>query len=256
LASLCSKVAAILGYNLAFKVQFWTLPTPSKFFMTNLSSLPANNLPFDDEMNPIGSKSVTESVGQAAQWLQQGHLLAYPTESVWGIGCDAYNQSAVQQILAIKQRPVAKGMIVITDSSERLTPFLTTLTSDQRKLILTSWQNQQTTSNAQAHTWLLPIPASLTPPLPHWITGEHQSIAVRVIAHPLIRQLCEQMVSVRNPFGFIVSTSCNPSEQDPATTLAQAHRYFGEKIGYLSAATLGYVQPSQIRDAVTGQVIR
>jgi L-threonylcarbamoyladenylate synthase len=224
--------------------------------MTNISAITTNDMLSSTKANSTASTKVTESIAQAAQWLQQGSLLAYPTESVWGIGCDAYNQKAVQQILAIKQRPAAKGMIVITDSSERLTPFLTMLTAEQRELIVASWQEQQTTSEAQAHTWLLPVPTTFTTPIPHWITGEHQSIAVRVIAHPLIRQICEQMVSEDNPFGFIVSTSCNPSGQDPATTLAQAYAHFGEQIGYLAAPTLGYKQPSQIRDALTGRTIR
>lgn len=224
--------------------------------MTKLSLSNADSTVSSSIVNFNNSKQVTESVEQAAQWLKQGNLLAYPTESVWGIGCDAYNQSAVQQILAIKQRPEAKGMIVITDSSERLTPLLAKLPDQQRQEILASWQNDESTCEAQAHTWLLPIPSTLNIPIPRWITGQHQSIAVRVIAHPLIRQLCEQMVSENNPFGFIVSTSCNPSGQDPATTLAQAYAYFGEQIGYLEAKTLGYVKPSQIRDALTGQVIR
>ncbi|WP_201530415.1 L-threonylcarbamoyladenylate synthase, partial [Psychrobacter sanguinis] len=66
----------------------------------------------------------TDSVIQAAKWLKEGQLLAYPTESVWGIGCDAYDEAAVQRILSIKQRLQAKGMIVITDSAERLMPLL------------------------------------------------------------------------------------------------------------------------------------
>lgn len=224
--------------------------------MTNLSSISVHDSHLSTQPQSTDPLKVTESVEQAALLLQQGSLLAYPTESVWGIGCDAYNQQAVQQILAIKQRPAAKGMIVITDRSERLAPLLAVLTEPQRHKILASWQNDQTSDQAQAHTWILPIPDALNLPLPHWITGDHQSIAVRVIAHPLIGQLCEQMVSESNPFGFIVSTSCNPSGQVPATTLAQAYEYFGEQIGYLAAPTLGYRQPSQIRDAVTGQVIR
>lgn len=222
--------------------------------MTNLSSISAHDSTLSTQAHSVEPLKVTESVEQAALLLQQGSLLAYPTESVWGIGCDAYNQQAVQQILAVKQRPAAKGMIVITDRSERLAPLLAVLTEQQRQKVLASWQNDQPSSQAQAQTWLLPIPDDLK--LPHWITGEHQTLAVRVIAHPLIGQLCEQMVSEDNPFGFIVSTSCNPSGQDPATTLAQAYGYFGEQIGYLAAPTLGYGQPSQIRDAVTGQIIR
>ena len=202
---------------------------------------------------------IAESTVQAANWLKEGQLLAYPTESVWGLGCDPYDQAAVQRILDIKQRPQAKGMIVITDSIERLTPLLESLNDTQRQQVVESWQtdgNDSKSKNRQAHTWLLPIPQTLATTMPAWITGEHQTIAVRVIAHPLIRVLCQQMVSVHNPFGLLVSTSCNPSGQAPASTFEIAYAYFGEQIGYLQANTLGYTLPSQIRDAMTGSITR
>ncbi|MGM8899805.1 L-threonylcarbamoyladenylate synthase, partial [Psychrobacter sp. 1Y4] len=130
---------------------------------------------------------ITDSATQAANWLKEGKLLAYPTESVWGIGCDPYNTAAVQRILDIKQRPQAKGMIVITDSVERLSPLLAPLNNTQRQQIIDSWQpdvNDGELQNRQAHTWLLPIPQTLSTTMPSWIMGEHQTIAVRVIAHP------------------------------------------------------------------------
>ncbi|MGP4950963.1 L-threonylcarbamoyladenylate synthase [Psychrobacter sp. T6-1] len=207
----------------------------------------------------LSSPLITESVVQAATWLKQGRLLAYPTESVWGIGCDAYDKAAVGHILDIKQRPQAKGMIVITDSSERLTPLLETLDKDRHQQIMDSWQvdnENLEVQHQQAHTWLLPIPQTLVGTIPLWITGQHQSIAVRVIAHPLIRELCRQLVSIDNPYGFIVSTSCNPSGQPPAKNFSEAYNYFNTQISYLQADTLGYTQPSQIRDAVTGLVVR
>jgi L-threonylcarbamoyladenylate synthase len=202
---------------------------------------------------------ITNSAIQAAKWLQEGQLLAYPTESVWGIGCDPYDHAAVQRILDIKQRPQAKGMIVITDSVARLTPLLASLNDAQRQQVLKSWQtdnNEGELQNRQAHTWLLPIPQTLATAIPAWITGQHQTVAVRVISHPTIRELCQQMVSIHNPFGLLVSTSCNPSGHPPASTFDAAHTYFSEQVGYLQAETLGYTLPSQIRDAMTGLVIR
>lgn len=201
----------------------------------------------------------TSSVIQAADCLKAGQLLAYPTESVWGIGCDPYNEAAVQQILAIKNRPQAKGMIVITDSVERLAPLLASLNEMQRAPILESWQTDSEHTDLQyrqAHTWLLPIPQALANRIPAWITGQHPTVAVRVIAHPIIRGLCQQIVSPHNPFGLVVSTSCNPSGQPPATTFSEAHHYFGEQISYLQADTLGYTLPSQIRYAMTGSILR
>ncbi|WP_198328108.1 L-threonylcarbamoyladenylate synthase [Psychrobacter faecalis] len=204
---------------------------------------------------------ITDSVIEAAHWLQQGQLLAYPTESVWGIGCDPFNQQAIQQLLAIKQRPLEKGMIVVTDSVSRLKMLLNSLNEDQRQQVLVSWRNDTDSdvNSQQAHTWLLPLSENLPVSIPAWITGSHHSVAVRVIDHPLVQQLCRQVVSVHNPYGFVVSTSCNPSGQPPALTLSQAQAYFSdsnEQVGYLKGETLGYQLPSQISDARTGQVIR
>lgn len=205
--------------------------------------------------------SITDSVVQAAQWLKEGQLLAYPTESVWGIGCDPFNEEAVQQLLAIKQRPINKGMIVVTDSAARIALLLESLSDEQRQSIFDSWSITSNAGAQQAHTWLLPLSQQLTVPIPSWISGAHNSLAVRVIAHPLIKQLCAQVVSPLNPYGFIVSTSCNPSGQSPALTLAQAQKYFMdgkfvEQVAYLQGDTLSYELPSQIHDALTGQVIR
>ena len=207
---------------------------------------------------------ITDSVIQAAHWLKQGQLLAYPTESVWGIGCDPFNQQAVMQLLTIKQRPIEKGMIVVTDSPSRLTALLEGLTAVERQTVLDSWQADSINATAkQAHTWLLPIPKNLPITIPSWITGAHDSVAVRVIDHPLVKQLCAQMVSESNPYGFIVSTSCNPSGHSPARSLSEAQTYFlddrmylNEGVCYLQGETLGYQLPSQIGDALTGQVIR
>ena len=217
----------------------------------------------------ISKALITDSVVEAARWLQKGQLLAYPTESVWGIGCDPFNQQAVKQLLAIKQRPLEKGMIVVTDSVSRLTALLSNLNDEQRQLVLDSWCSDSNSAadsvfdcdvdSQQAHTWLLPLSENLPVSIPAWITGAHHSVAVRVIDHPLVQQLCRQVVSVHNPYGFVVSTSCNPSGQPPALTLSQAQAYFSdsnEQVGYLKGETLGYQLPSQISNARTGQVIR
>lgn len=210
---------------------------------------------------PSSELLTTNSVTQAAQWLSAGKLLVYPTESVWGIGCDPFNKKAVQQLLAIKKRPIDKGMIVVTDNTARIEPLLTGLSAEQRRAVADSWAISTNAIAQQAHTWLLPLSQPLTIPIPSWISGTHNSLAVRVIAHPLIQQLCAQVVSTTNPYGFIVSTSCNPSGELPALSIEQAQSYFmksefAPQVAYLQGDTLGYKLPSQINDAVTGQIIR
>ena len=213
------------------------------------------------------AKQLISEPSQAAAWIQQGGLLAYPTESVWGIGCDPFNQDTVGSLLQIKARPVEKGLIVITDSISRIKPLIDCLSLTQRQQLLTTWQNGLQTqmpahnTTMQAYTWLLPIPNHLPITIPKWITGSHNSVAVRVIAHPLIQQLCQHVVSESNPYGFIVSTSCNPSGKPPASNLEQAVAYFSDSelvhdIRYLPGDTLGYTLPSQIGDIRTGHIIR
>lgn len=207
------------------------------------------------------SSYVITEVQTAVAWLRAGHLLAYPTESVWGIGCDPFNEAAVETVLAIKQRPKAKGMILVTDAIERIAPLLANLTPEQRATISASWQPQTGAAKRQANTWLLPITAALPVAIPNWVTGQHDSVAVRVIDHPLVKTLCAALVSEHNPYGFLVSTSCNPATLPPAKTLNDAYTYFvdsdyGAQVRYLQGETLGYELPSQIRNALTGAIIR
>lgn len=220
----------------------------------------------------MDSSHITQSTQQAATWLKQGQLLAYPTESVWGIGCDAYNEEAVSEILTIKQRPIDKGMIVVTDSLARIQPLIETLPSLQQKRLLNvqlaqplqpSNDNHRKNTNdveriispcRRAQTWLLPLPEQNN--IPAWITGAHHSVAVRIIDHPLIKKLCHQIVSKHNPYGFIISTSCNIAGEPPAKTLSEAYNYFDSVIYYLEGQSLGYTQPSQIIDAITGDIVR
>lgn len=195
------------------------------------------------------------NIHQACNWLATGNLLAYPTESVWGIGCDPFNQQAVFDLLKLKQRPMEKGLIVITSDSDTITDFLTQLTSQNQQQIMQTWESSDIT---QATTWLFPIPNNLPQPIPDWVTGGRDTLAIRVMTHPMIATLCQTLISPQNPYGFLVSTSCNPSTKPPATTLAQAQGYFGEhkNVSYFNAPTLHFNQPSQIRDAVTGELVR
>ena len=191
----------------------------------------------------------------AAEWLHTGRLLAYPTESVWGLGCDPFNEQAVTHLLAIKARPVSKGLIVLTASVEDIQPFLAPLPASRQAEIITSWQ---TDGQQQASTWLLPIPDKLPMPIPDWVTGGRATLAIRVIAHETIKALCTQLRQPSNPYGFLISTSCNPSAYPPAQNLQQAQDYFAElpEVGFLSGQTLHFTAPSQIREALTGQVVR
>ena len=182
-------------------------------------------------------------LAQAVQLLKTGNVLAYPTEAVWGLGCDPYSQLAFEKILNLKNRPVEKGVILVVASMQQAAPFLTTLTLEQQQRIQQTWQ--QSTEQAQATTWLVP----LTDAVPVWISGQHQQVAIRITHHPLVQQLCTAFG------GAVVSTSANPAGLQPARSALEIEAYFPHTAilqGELGSCRL----PSRIIDIETGVVIR
>lgn len=180
------------------------------------------------------------SLTQSCQLLQQGDVIAYPTEAVFGLGCDPYNQTAVLKILALKNRPIEKGLILIANNFEQLIPYidLSKVSEQQKQLMLDSWPG--------AVTWVVPKNKRT----PYFLTGQFDSIAIRIPDHPLVRQLCQQ-------FGKpIVSTSANLSGQPPAKTVSDIESQFGNDFAVLQGETGKRINPSEIRDIKTGEIIR
>jgi len=165
-------------------------------------------------------------------------LIAYPTESCFGLGCDPGNRKAVQRILKLKQRPQCKGLILIASNYRQVARYLQPISpADQSKL-----QND----DAQAVTYLMPV----RPSCPRWLRGEHETLAVRLTAHPFAKQLC------RNTGSALVSTSANRSGQRPAKTWAECQRIFGKKVWVLRGRVGKRKQPSTIRAWSDGKIIR
>lgn len=177
----------------------------------------------------------------AAQFLRAGQVLAYPTEAVWGLGCDPFNQQAVEHILRLKQRPVEKGVILIAANVAQVERYLVGLTAEQYQQVVSSWQPDQ-----GANTWLVP----LTSEIPTWISGLHDRVAIRVSQHPVVQALCLAYG------GAIVSTSANPAGAEPARTAAQIQHYFADQVPCVAGEVGQLARPSVIRDATTGQVLR
>lgn len=186
----------------------------------------------------------TLNLQQAVERLQQGDVVAYPTEAVWGLGCDPKQQHAFEKILSLKQRPIEKGVILLSESIERIEPLLAILDADIRQQVIASWQSSAT--QPRATTWLLPVSSAI----PAWIYGAHDRVAIRVTQHILCQQLCAAFD------GLIVSTSANPAGLAPAKTAQQVADYFGSDIAILPGELGNSPEPSRILDAVTGQVIR
>ncbi|MEO3864923.1 Sua5/YciO/YrdC/YwlC family protein [Rheinheimera fenheensis] len=170
-----------------------------------------------------------------------GGVIAYPTEAVYGLGCDPDNEAAVLALLAIKQRPVEKGLILVAANYSQLMPYVDdkAIPLEKRYQIFSSWPGHV--------SWVLP--ASQT--APKWITGQFDSIAVRVSAHPVVQQLC---LTYGKP---LVSTSANLSGQPGITNKTELEQSLGTMLAAIVPGALGgATQPSQIRNALTGDIVR
>lgn len=169
---------------------------------------------------------------------RQGGLIAYPTESCYGLGCDPRNYAAVRRLLRLKQRPQAKGLILIADACRRLTRYLAPLTEAEHLQLAAPWPGP--------HTWLAPASRRT----PHWLRGRHTSIAVRVTAHPVAAGLCRALGS------SLVSTSANLAGAKPVKTYRDCVRAFGQSALVVPGAVGGRRKPSTIQDLLTGRIIR
>ncbi|QEW05025.1 L-threonylcarbamoyladenylate synthase [Nitrincola iocasae] len=177
---------------------------------------------------------------QTVRVMQSGGVIAYPTEAVWGLGCDPYDRSAVMRLLKLKRRPVHKGLILVAASQAQIAPLLGGLTAEQLGWLDQTWPGP--------NTWLLPDPTGL---VPDWIKGQHSQVAIRVSAHPLVKSLCEAWG------GPIVSTSANPSNAYPARSRLKVMAYFGCGLDKIIDGKLGgQKSPSTIRSIADSSVIR
>lgn len=178
-------------------------------------------------------------IAQAVEALQGGGVIAYPTESVFGLGCDPDNHAAVQGILDLKQRPVEKGLILVASCFEQLERYLLPVEAVIRQRAFASWPGP--------YTWLWPVNDNIS----SLLRGRHSSLAVRVSAHSVVQALCEASGMA------IVSTSANPADRPPACSADEVRQYFDDKLDYIVDAKPGDAsQPTEIRDVMTNKIIR
>lgn len=176
---------------------------------------------------------------QAAQELRSGSVIAYPTEAVYGLGCDPANEQAVRHLLALKQRSPDAGLILIADDFRQFEPYINAVPEPLLQVALATWPGPL--------SWLFPRAASA----PDWLAGKHPSIALRVTDHAVCRELCALFG------GAIVSTSANLSGQAAPRSQQEVAHYFPYGLaGIVEGELGGRDQPSEIRDLATGELIR
>ena len=174
---------------------------------------------------------------QAAQIIHQGGVIAYPTEGVFGLGCDPDCHAAVLRILTLKERDVAAGLILIAADRGQLNDWINPTTDEENAL----------SGSEQAVTWVV----TANPHCPDWITGGRPTCAVRITQHPIAAALCRE---AGQP---LVSTSANRHGQTAATSALTVRRLFARDIDFILPGSTGAATgPSEIRLAGTGAVLR
>ncbi len=177
----------------------------------------------------------------AAALLRRGGVLAYPTEAVFGLGCDPHNPDAFERLFALKQRPPTQGVLLIASEFAQVERYidLSAVPAAVLAQVRASWPGP--------NTWIFPRSAEV----PAWVAGAHAGIALRVTAHEPAAALCRAYGAA------LVSTSANPHGEPPARTADVAAGYFGPALdGLLDAPTGEQLRTTVIRDALSGAIIR
>ena len=151
------------------------------------------------------------AIRHAAHQIRHGGVIAYPTETVYGLGCDPMNFEAVQYLTKLKNRDIGKGLILLACDLDQLKSFINVPDKKDREKI------QQTNKPT---SWIVPAKDHV----PDWLTGNTRTLAVRISNHPVVQKLCQQLDSP------LVSTSANPSGKKPAINALQLHTYFQDTI--------------------------
>ncbi len=180
-------------------------------------------------------------IATAARALREGGVVAYPTEGVYGLGCDPRNQAAFEQVFALKKRPATQGVLLLAADFAQIVDYIEIAKVPDAVMAAdrASWPGP--------HTRIFPRSGSV----PDWIAGHHPGIALRVTAHGPAAALCRACGMA------IVSTSANPHGEPPAHDAGTVRRYFPQGLVAIVDAPLGGLdRPTSIRDALTGAIIR
>ena len=157
-----------------------------------------------------------QDLQQALKVLREGGVILYPTDTVWGIGCDATNADAVARVYEIKKRVDSKAMLVLLDGAGKLQGYVD-------KVPETAWMLLEATEGQRPMTIIYPKAKNLAPNL----FAEDGSVGIRITSEPFTKALCEQL---RHP---IVSTSANISGEPTAKTFKEISQELLETVDYV-----------------------
>ena len=177
-------------------------------------------------------------INKAVKVIKEGKILIYPTESIFGLGCDPFNEQACQKINSLKQRSNKAGLICLINNIKHLN----TLAAPLR----TTDYEQIRKSKTKHISWILPAKSGL----PKWLIGPNNTICVRLSNDSSINELCSALDQA------IISTSANEQGMPAANTIEQAKKIFKNQVDYYLDLPLGDKQKASKILTITGKIIR
>ncbi len=155
------------------------------------------------------------SISHAAHLIRHGGIIAYPTDTIYGLGCDPYNADAVASINDIKQRPRSKQFILLAGHIDQITPLVD----------LDKEQLYKLTRTTEPTSWVI----DAKPSAPSWLISDSGTITIRISQQPDVQRLCRILGHA------IISTSANPSGKPPARNSLELHKYFHHSLDKILA---------------------
>jgi L-threonylcarbamoyladenylate synthase len=172
--------------------------------------------------------------------LARGALIACQTDTIWGFSCHPLHPEAIRRLLALKQRPLSKGLILLGSDWSQFAPYL-----DSRWL--QTLQQAASASHGRPTTWIVPAATGCPP----WLCPDGRSLALRRTAHPLIDRLTRRLDSP------LISTSANRSGQPVARNRFIVERRFGSSLDHVIGPHETRHSPaSRIIDLQSGWILR
>lgn len=162
-------------------------------------------------MKPSGVSG--QELAQAASLLRAGGIVAYPTETYYGLGVDPFDDQALHRLFQVKNRPAVKPVLVLVADREQVGMLAREISATARLLMDSFWPGPL--------TLVLPARTELSPLL----TGGTGTVGIRLSPHPLATALLHAFAAP------LTATSANRSGQDPAVTAGEVRAAFGGEVG-------------------------
>ena len=178
------------------------------------------------------------ALNRLAQAISSGAVIGYPTDTIWGFGCDPLNYASVARILQIKNRGADKGLILLSSSLEYCLPYIDIEPGDRDLLLAPVTRPTTWLVNASGHC-------------PWWIRGRFPTVAIRICEHPLLRELCGRTESP------LVSTSANRAGRATVRNSLQMRRQFADELDCIvTGFATGGASASEIKSLASGKTLR